>query len=61
MNYEEIKARDIEQMAQQLRNNEPVKRFQIFPHRFELRDILADDEDALMYLENLVDSVNESI
>lgn len=61
MNYEEIRQRDIEQIAEQLRNNEPVKRFQMFPYRFELREMLAGDEDALMYLENLVDSVNESI
>ena len=61
MNYEEIRQRDIEQIAEQLRNNEPVKRFQMFPYRFELGEMLAGDEDALMYLENLVDSVNESI
>lgn len=61
MIYDELRQEKIEKYAQQLRNNEPVKRFAIYPYRNELRNILSDDEEALRELEFYIESVQETL
>ena len=61
MNYEQLKESKIQDIEKKLRKNESVSRWAVNPYRFELRQRLSDDENALEELEKLIEYINESI
>ena len=61
MNYAELRESKIKDIEKKLRNNEPVSRWAVGPYRFELRQRLSDDQNALEELEKLIEYANESI
>lgn len=61
MNYEQLRKSKIQDIEKKLRHNESVSRWAVGPYRFELRQRLSDDENALEQLEKLIEYANESI
>ena len=61
MNYEQLRESKIQDIEKKLRKNESVSRWAVNPYRFELRQRLSDNENALEELEKLIEYINESI
>jgi hypothetical protein len=61
MNYEELKEMKIDDLERKILNNQPVSRFAVYPYRKELRERLKFNDDASEYLEELIESVNETL
>ena len=61
MNYEQLRESKIQDIEKKLRKNESVSRWAVNPYRFELRQRLSYDENALEELEKLIEYINESI
>lgn len=61
MNYEQLRESKIQDIEKKLRKSESVSRWAVNPYRFELRQRLSDDENALEELEKLIEYINESI
>tara|TARA_B110000093_G_C12801562_1_gene339051 strand:- start:118 stop:306 length:189 start_codon:yes stop_codon:yes gene_type:complete len=61
MNYQELREFKIKDIEKKLRKNKSVSRWAVGPYRFELRQRLSDDENALEELEKLIEYANESI
>lgn len=59
--YEQHKEKKIAQIEAALIRNESVNRFEVYPHRNELRERLKDNEAASHELEILIESVLETI
>jgi hypothetical protein len=61
MNYEELKELKVDEYEKKLLNNQPLSRFAVYPYRKELRERLKFNDDATEYLEELIESVNETL
>jgi hypothetical protein len=61
MNYEELKEMKTDDLERKILNNQPVSRFAVYPYRKELRKRLQFNTNALEYLEELIESVNETL
>lgn len=59
--YEQHKEKKIAQIEAALIRNESVNRFEVYPHRKELRRALQNDSEALERLEFMVESVENTI
>lgn len=51
----------IDDLERKILNNQPVSRFAVYPYRKELRERLKFNDDASEYLEELIESVNETL
>lgn len=60
MNYEELKEMKIDDLERKILNNQPVSRFAVYPYRKELKERLKFNDSASEYLDELIESANES-
>jgi len=61
MEYKELKQQKRSELLLKLRTGMMVSRFEVYPHRKELRRALQNDSEALERLEFMVESVENTI